>query len=446
MKEVCLADPDKKLFLGTSKGKREIVEIFLHIKSLLYEQRPDYAFIRNRIQELMTKEYMKLNYINPTFPFESEKVIESPSKDIEALCKSSKNRVNSSFTNSGNVAFPFQTPFDGYNNLLDNSNKNIINTNNTRNLFNGMKQNDLNISNFYFRLQNDLNNRLSLFNCPNQLTKKKRHRDDGIPHQYYEEEGELPKKGEDNNLNNLTTNLPFNNLSMNNIPIPNPNAQNQIFIINQFNKNNMTDLEKCLLNYLIPQKNNFNTGETNQPNKTNKEKNINNADKLLINNIKSKLQPPKATEANKANSMADLEYMNFYSNLMNMGMLGNNLVPNPLFTDANVLINNYTGLPSPNQIFNVNTTFNNLNNSMDMMKNFIKVNEQIDTSKINYGYPDYLGNEGVNGFNIAPLDQFKQNLGNYSQILSDKLTKSARPSKDIKPKQTKLFKVEKTKK
>jgi hypothetical protein len=560
MKEICLADPEKKLFLNTSKGKREILEIFIHIKSLTYEQRPDYALIRTRLEELVTKEYYKLNYINPTVP-ETEKLTDnSPSK--EHGCKSSKGVVNSSFTNSQNIIFPFQTAFDGFSNLPDNnnSNKNIINTMN-RKLFNGMKQNDLNISNFCFGLQNDY--RLSLFNgTSNQMTKRKRKRDEGANLQFYNEDGvnELFKKEEDNNIpliSNLTPTLPFNNNNLamtNNIPIPNPNAQNQIFIINQFNKNNMTDLEKCLLNYLIPQGGNNVPGTYYQPvdgeamiqpTKTNnKDNNINNADKLLINNIKNKLKPiggggdqPKFSETTQksnlnqlnANPMSSLNSMsglpnmsnqvgvnnmsnincipnltntpnlnNIGSNMPNMsnmnamngmngmncmnsmnGMNGMNsllnlpynmnlfntsanlmnpnnninaLLSNPIYADPNVLINNFTGMTNPNHLLNFNqNTFNNLNNSMDLLKNFLKLNEPgVDMNKYNYGFTDYLGNDGLNSmFNNTMLDQLKQNVGSYNQVLNDLMANNRRSNpqqvKDVKSK-VKLFNVEKKKK
>jgi hypothetical protein len=504
MKEFCLADPEKKLFLNSSKGKREIIEIFIHIKSLTYEQRPDYGFIRTRLEELLTKEYIKLNYINPNCTLydmpEKQCITDSPSKEADLnVCKSSKNVVNSSFTGSNNILFPFPTAFDNYSNLLDTSlNKNIINTTNRKLLY-GMKYNDpnLNISNFHFGLQNDMmnTNRLSLFNNQaNQMTKRKRKRDEVTNLEWYEEEiNDLFDKDKDiPAMNNLTNNNPFNNnLPMNNLPITNPNAQNQIFIINQFNKSNMTDLEKCLLNFLIPKANvampcyqTANNEPINEPIKpaTPKDSNINNADKLLINNIKEKLKPINQPQKNfpeqstqpinniPAMPMSNIANMN---NMTNMNSLNNiplynslnTMFPNNLFNnynlsngqlipDMNVLMNNFTNMTSQNPLYtNINQTFNNFNNltSMEMLKNMMKLYEpsNIDSSKMNYGYPDNLLN--YNMFNNEVLDQLKQNVGSYSKFINDLFVSNYKQNNNqgamnIKKKGVRLFKIEKMKK
>jgi hypothetical protein len=524
MKEICLADPERKLFLNTSKGKREIVEVFIHIKSLTYEQRPDYSFIRIRLEELLTKEYIKMNYIGPNcvlYDMPEKGISESPSKEPEMLCKSSKNVVNSSFTGTNNLIFPFPTAFDNYSNLLDTSlNKNLINTSNRKLLY-GMKYNDpnLNISNFHFGLQNDImgnTNRLSLFNNQatssnnNQMTKKKRKREGSNVEWYEEEVNDLFNKEKDNiqTNNNLTNNIPFNNIPMNNLPITNPNAQNQIFIINQFNKSNMTDLEKCLLNFLIP-KAGMNmpcyqgVGNEQIPQQqakptTGKDSTTNNADKLLINNIKEKLKPVNppqkvsfTEETNPVlNTLGTMQPMQmptmptipfssynslntmFPNNIFNNNLLGNNLGNNlsnnlgnnlnngQLMPDMNMLINNYTNLANQNPLFtNINQTFNNFNNlsSMEMLKSMMKLYEPtngIDMSKINYGYPgDMLNNNitGYNMFNNEVLEQLKQNVGCYGKIINDLFASSNKQSnmgtnKNVKKKGVRLFKIEKMKK
>jgi hypothetical protein len=482
MKEICLADPEKKLFLGTSKGKREIVEIFAHIKLLTYEQRPDYAFIRSRLESLMTKEYIKINNMSGNYLLYDERNLrqtDSPTKD---LGKTSKNVVNSSFTNSNNnIILPFPTAFDNYSNLLDNSmhKNNFLNNSSSRKMFYGMKQNDpnLNISNFNFGLQNDLlgnNNKLSQ-TSNNQMTKRKRKRDEIVNnfgllndpgYDLFRKDQTIP------DMNNITNNIPFNN-NMNQIPISNPNAQNQIFIINQFNKTNMTDLEKCLLNFLIPKTNmNAMPGDYYQafgeeaPNIESvkspnyKETNINNADKLLINNIKEKLKPVNIKAS--ANSPTPINNINpNLSNINNVPMTNyshpmttpmfpqsnlfncpnNNLNllnsgSNQLFPDMNVLINNFTNMTNPNQLYSTfSQAFNNINNftNMDIFNNILKLyetatvgsNNNVELNKLNYGYPDInkLLASNIEGSNIlnnnSILDQLKQNIGCYSQLVND---------------------------
>jgi len=57
-----LLNPEKNLFLSTTKDKTEICEILNHLKNLKYEDRPDYEFIYNRIREMRSKELTRIFY------------------------------------------------------------------------------------------------------------------------------------------------------------------------------------------------------------------------------------------------------------------------------------------------------------------------------------------------------------------------------------------------
>lgn len=52
--------PEKNLFLSTTKCKTEIYEILVHLKSLKYEDRPDYELIYSRIREMQSKELTRI--------------------------------------------------------------------------------------------------------------------------------------------------------------------------------------------------------------------------------------------------------------------------------------------------------------------------------------------------------------------------------------------------
>jgi hypothetical protein len=546
MKEICLNDPDKKLFLNTSKGKNEIAEIFYHVKMLTYEQRPNYGFIRTKLEELMTKEYFKISYINNTMLYDLPdkyytNKTESPTKELEAnLGKSSKNVINSSLTNTNNlINFPFATAFENYSNLLDSSisKNNILNSTGSRKLLYNMKHNNNdtnfnNINNLNQAMTNELlnPNRLSLFNTANngnQMTRKKRKRDEMPCTDWIGgDEGlhEMFKK--DPSVNNLNPNIAMNNLPpLNQIPTPfnsNPNT-NQIFIINQFNKGNMTDLEKCLLNYLIPKpninvnvSNNYQTSIPNEPLGAkvapttptgNTKDGINNADKLLINNIKEKLKPtatpltpnskqPQTFQQEQIPSLNlnNIPNMNpgnpygmnalFSNNLLhvpNNNMLNNNM----LFTDPNsMLVNNLANMTGQNPLYNnINNTLNSLNNisSADIYKNLIKLYEtspamsnNVDFSKLNYGYSDMnninklltsnleaYSNIFNNNKNFNIIEQLKQNMGNYNHLLNEYFVNSYRAANtsinptinnpippqvlptNVQKRRVKLFKIEK---
>ena len=60
-KNECLNNPEK--FLLTKKcNKKQFFEIFYHIKSLKYSDKPDYEFIRLKLKELLNAEIMLVNF------------------------------------------------------------------------------------------------------------------------------------------------------------------------------------------------------------------------------------------------------------------------------------------------------------------------------------------------------------------------------------------------
>lgn len=183
MKEICLCDPEKKLFLSTTKNKPEIVEIFRHLKLLNYEDRPNYSFIKIqldslRVQEINKNSPLKMlnnNYI--IYDFVKKSFEESNSKDAQVnydnnlnvlksynFVPNSDNNVNSNCENSSTLNLE---------NLLARltPDRNVKTSNfNKISLFNNVnKQNKTEIENIN---ENDAENDQK--NSPDQMIKKKR--------------------------------------------------------------------------------------------------------------------------------------------------------------------------------------------------------------------------------------------------------------------------------
>lgn len=62
MKEKCLSKPQEFLFLTTSRGKTELINIFNHLMSLDYLSRPNYKFIYEQLYMLRMKEENDMKY------------------------------------------------------------------------------------------------------------------------------------------------------------------------------------------------------------------------------------------------------------------------------------------------------------------------------------------------------------------------------------------------
>lgn len=57
----CLSHPEQFLWTTTTKFMPQVAEIFYHIKSLQYEDCPNYEFVRSKLREIkffgMNKQY-----------------------------------------------------------------------------------------------------------------------------------------------------------------------------------------------------------------------------------------------------------------------------------------------------------------------------------------------------------------------------------------------------
>jgi hypothetical protein len=222
-----------------------------------------------------------------------------------------------------------------------------------------------NFSNYNMNSYYDLLKQMDMFNpqINNNMTGKKRGRDDGNDIINLLEDA----VGINRNPKNQNTTPPINPI-INPIPTINSmgptNQQNQIFIINQFNKNKMTDLEKTLLDMLIPK-------PVNQliPSKRtdNKPSGVNIDDKNLINNIKQNLKPINKPDqinndlmSNLINSMLKVEpSQNLFSDLNKIlnsnlgGNMFNKNVPQGKKITINAIGKNVSNKKCKKVIFNI---------------------------------------------------------------------------------------------
>jgi serine/threonine protein kinase len=60
-KEICLKDPKNNLFLTTLRNKPQVFDILEYLKTLNYEDKPNYRYIRNKIEEMYMEELEKEN-------------------------------------------------------------------------------------------------------------------------------------------------------------------------------------------------------------------------------------------------------------------------------------------------------------------------------------------------------------------------------------------------
>ena len=63
-KKKCLSEPEKYLFLKSTKNNVEIINIFEYLKNLKFETEPDYNYILNQLSILKNKEIQKILYNN----------------------------------------------------------------------------------------------------------------------------------------------------------------------------------------------------------------------------------------------------------------------------------------------------------------------------------------------------------------------------------------------
>jgi len=308
-----LNDADNFLLITTCRNKGEIRSILNHLKSLEYSEKPNYSLIRACLEELRMKELKRLN-LDAKFKTEYDNnnmTIPSPNlilwdfprytvtpdyfAELNNLMKKEKtvgsknvpsytstNQVEPKLTLSNNV----NSNLSLFNNSLQNSinqmNYDLNNNNDSGysnngeltkqllNICNNQKLNQLNNANIHNNCIPGSNNASFNNNIISKFAPINKPKKDDLADNQKEAQNLNKKRTRDENLLNLDNILKNNQASY-----AIPNQQNQIFIINQYNKQDALSsiIESTLLNILcgnnaqnIPQPqnplNNFMVNET----------------------------------------------------------------------------------------------------------------------------------------------------------------------------------------
>jgi hypothetical protein len=272
VKEECLANPDKKLLITTTKGKKEILELLNHIKSLAYIDRPNYNFIRTKLNELKIQEISKFKkmydgctLMNPGCNLSNINQLGNLSNwNNTGNLNNISNLNNFNFQgNLNNQNLPNYNPDGTFNNLaagqfanydsninkliLFNNIKNLGNLTNLSNMnnFNNLNINDINnINNLNTNLGNNLNN---------LNVRTKSINNSNLNYEFPIVREESPSK-ENYFLNNLMMN---NNLLMNKNTNSNLENDNKYFMNTKNLSQNILKLSELQQGGSIPNSGNF---------------------------------------------------------------------------------------------------------------------------------------------------------------------------------------------
>ena len=214
IKQKCIDQPEKYLFLTNTKNKKEIINIFNYIKNLKFENEPDYEYIFNQLSILKNKEVQKLYY-----NYEIKNQILNLQKN---LIIENSNEKHGNMANSKNISNQDYMIYK----LNKNSNKSIPSLNSTNystsiyyktNFINCISGN--NNENFYqsvLKLDNNYNNKINMNNNISLINKKQYYNYNNNVvniHPYKLHSEEIQK-----NINNNNTNIQENNLIGGTIP------------------------------------------------------------------------------------------------------------------------------------------------------------------------------------------------------------------------------------
>jgi hypothetical protein len=452
---MCLIDPEKKLLLNSTKNKPEIIEIFKHIKSLTYDDRPNYHFIKLNLDSLRSQELMKNSSLNIMMNSNNMLFYDCIKKSIDEQTNNNNNNVDTNkrnnskkknnkhsiITNSNNDnRSNFTSPMNGFllpeinnnmsNNNLDNSGSNLVES-----LLH--KYNLLQEENLCKNLKSTNNNKLSLFNSG-----KKQNNNNG------EEKVLNRKRGRDEELENKEE------INFKSINSQEKKSELEYQLLNilmsrhNTNKNTDSNLKKLQSNLVIKENNNNNNNIIHK--KETKSGPLVD-DRLLITGIRNKLTKKNSTinttenreiknenkiinnkETGKIINVNTVNTVNNVNNQNQFKQQENNINPNNININFNNIDNdntnkllnelkllnsfvdplyNYSLLNRMNQIKMINdlnvTPFNNINFS----PNFLFGNVYYNLSNNNNGINPMLNNPQMN--NIGNMNN---NIGNMNNM------------------------------
>jgi len=397
VKEICLADAEKKLLLTTTKGKIEILEILNHLKTLNYCDMPNYHFIRKKLNDLKCGEYYRLNgfpnTVNSNLGLgEMANCIGKNIGELELMSYLNKDNYlfqNFGYSTTGRLE-NLSNNYTNSNNFYHNKNARSILNNNINNVNN-------NLNNFQFMLNSDkpYSNLLNFQNFTHDLNQNNKFTSQN-PYDMLD--------------NQLKTNFLIANQNLQNYQDINHIPFIQNTINNNENMNNFNIDLDFLNNFCIPE---------NNPGGNN---NNNNDNSILLNKL-------KISNINSINNINNLNNINpvqsqyiegFIHNLRkNSGNLTNcaqNQVP-PNLNNYNMIESNNYYLNQMNPLMHPhesnymnNTSFQFFNQNSNNLPVNINVNPVIPVNLLNTGMPnqDPFKNNLIN--NAIAGNQYEENL------------------------------------
>lgn len=425
VKEECLANPDKKLLITTTKGKKEILELLNHIKSLAYIDRPNYNFIRTKLNELKIQEISKFKkmydgctLMNPGCNLSNINQLGNLSNwNNTGNLNNISNLNNFNFQgNLNNQNLPNYNPDGTFNNLaagqfanydsninkliLFNNIKNLGNLTNLSNMnnFNNLNINDINnINNLNTNLGNNLNN---------LNVRTKSINNSNLNYEFPIVREESPSK-ENYFLNNLMMN---NNLLMNKNTNSNLENDNKYFMNTKNLSQNILKLSELQQGGSIPNSGNFVNESNLQGSNANAHQNTR---KIPISNSNS--NNLASTSNNYIDSMKQIYLESLLSNLNN--------TMNPMID----VINNQKKLNNMTTNLNFDENFNNLQNLYTYNNNSNNLNPfnpfpdiytltnlaYMNGNNIGKNFSNYNQFNGINSLN--PFNNLN-NLGNINNM------------------------------
>jgi len=145
---MCLSDPENLLLISTCKDKKELLNILNHLKTLNYEDRPDYEYIRSQVKVL--REKSKYLLFEQEIAHNSDYCINNNSERLNNVCH---------HENKHNLTFQF---------TVENSQHEAQVNQNTGQ---GQPKSNVSILNFLFKFQ--LNNNASTASTFNNINLNK---------------------------------------------------------------------------------------------------------------------------------------------------------------------------------------------------------------------------------------------------------------------------------
>ena len=184
IKQKCIDEPEKYLFLTSTKNNKEIINIFNYIKNLKFENEPDYEYIYNQLSILKKKEIQKIYYnyeINNQILNLQKNLMINPNQKKEQNTNSNNNISNQDYmifklNKTSNKSIPSLNSTNYSSSIYYKTNYiNCISNNNNENFYQSVlklcnkNNNQISKNNNNYISNIGLNNNKKYYNCNNNM-------------------------------------------------------------------------------------------------------------------------------------------------------------------------------------------------------------------------------------------------------------------------------------